>query len=145
LLLASELKTELLLVSELKTELLLLSEWETELLLVSELKTELLLSSKWETKLLLASELNAELLLVSDSWTELLLVSELRARLKKSYFVNFEREIFFLLIKIINLDEKWATMIKTEEERQDKNIVFKININDVMMKSWQTHDDEILT
>jgi len=26
-------------------------------------------------------------------------------------------------------------MIKTEEERQDKNIVLKININDVMMKS----------
>jgi len=26
-------------------------------------------------------------------------------------------------------------MIKTEEERQDKNIMFKIDINDVMMKS----------
>jgi len=25
-------------------------------------------------------------------------------------------------------------MIKTEKERQDENIVFKININDVMMK-----------
>jgi len=25
-------------------------------------------------------------------------------------------------------------MIKTEEERQDENIVLKININDVMMK-----------
>jgi len=25
-------------------------------------------------------------------------------------------------------------MIKTKEERQDKNIVFKIDINDVMMK-----------
>ncbi len=36
-------------------------------------------------------------------------------------------------------------MIKTKEERQDKNIVFKIDINDVMMKSWQIHDDEILT
>jgi len=44
-------------------------------------------------------------------------VNELRARLKKSYFVNFKREIFFLLIKIINLDEKLITMIKTEEKR----------------------------
>jgi len=26
-------------------------------------------------------------------------------------------------------------MIKTEEKRQDKNIVLKIDINDVMMKS----------
>jgi len=51
-------------------------------------------------------------------------VSELRARLKRSYFVNFEREIFFLLIKIINLDESLTTMIKTEEERQSENIVF---------------------
>ncbi len=50
--------------------------------------------------------------------------------------MNFEREIFFLLIKIINLDEKWATIIKTEEERQDENIMFKIDINDVIMKSW---------
>ncbi len=72
-------------------------------------------------------------------------MSELRTRLKESYFVNFEWEIFFLLIKIINIDKEWATMIKTEEERQDKNIVLKININDVMTKSWQTHDDEILT
>jgi len=62
-------------------------------------------------------------------------VSELRARLKKSYFVNFEREIFFLLIKIIDLDENLTTMIKTEEERQDENIVFKIDINDVTTKS----------
>jgi len=62
-------------------------------------------------------------------------VSELRTRLKRSYFVNFKREIFFLLIKIINLDESLTTMIKTEEKRQDKNIVFKIDINDVMMKS----------
>ncbi len=62
-------------------------------------------------------------------------MSELRARLKKSYFVNFEREIFFLLIKIIDLDESLTTMIKTEKERQDENIVFKININDVMTKS----------
>ncbi len=36
-------------------------------------------------------------------------------------------------------------MIKIEKERQDENIVFKIDINDVMMKSWQIHDDEILT
>ncbi len=36
-------------------------------------------------------------------------------------------------------------MIKIEEERQDENIVFKIDINDVMIKSWQIHDDEILT
>ncbi len=72
---------------------------------------------------------------MSDSWTELLLVSELRARLKESYFVNFKREIFFLLIKIIDFDERLTTMIKTEEERQDENIVFKIDINDVMMKS----------
>ncbi len=35
-------------------------------------------------------------------------------------------------------------MIKTEEKRQNENIVLKIDINDVMMKSWQTHDDEIL-
>jgi hypothetical protein len=62
-------------------------------------------------------------------------VSKLKARLKESYFVNFKREIFFLLIKIIDLDEKLTTMIKTEEERQDENIVFKIDINDVMMKS----------
>ncbi len=62
-------------------------------------------------------------------------MSELRARLKKSYFVNFEREIFFLLIKIIDLDENLTTMIKTEEERQDENIVFKIDINDVTTKS----------
>jgi len=62
-------------------------------------------------------------------------VSKLRARLKKSYFVKFKREIFFLLIKIINLDEKLTTMIKTKKERQDENIVFKIDINDVMMKS----------
>ncbi len=57
-------------------------------------------------------------------------------RLRESYFVNFKREIFFLLIKIIDLDEEWAIMIKTEEERQNENIMFKININDVMMKSW---------
>ncbi len=62
-------------------------------------------------------------------------MSKLRARLKKSYFVKFKREIFFLLIKIINLDEKLTTMIKTKKERQDENIVFKIDINDVMMKS----------
>jgi len=62
-------------------------------------------------------------------------VSELRVRLRESYFVNFEQEIFFLLIKIIDLDEKRATMIKTEKERQDENIVLKIDINDVMMKS----------
>ncbi len=136
LLLASALRIKLLLVSELKTELLLLSEWETRLLLASKLKTELLFSSEWKIKLLLASELSAELLLVSDSWTGLLLVSELRARLRESYFVNFEQEIFFLLIKIIDLDEEWETIIKTEEERQDENIMLKININDVMMKLW---------
>ncbi len=62
-------------------------------------------------------------------------MSELRARLEKSYFVNFKREIFFLLIKIIDLDEKLTTMIKIKKERQDKNIVFKIDINDVMTKS----------
>ncbi len=76
------------------------------------------------------------MLLINDSWTELLLVSELRARLKESYFVNFEQEIFFLLIKIIDLDEKWATIIKTEEKKQDENIMLKIDINDVIMKSW---------
>ncbi len=43
-------------------------------------------------------------------------MSELRTRLKKSYFVNFEREIFFLLIKIIDLDESLITMIKTEKK-----------------------------
>jgi len=126
LLLVSKQKTELLLASELRTELLLASKLRTELLLVSKLKTELLLSSEWKIKLLLASKLNAELLLVS----------ELKARLRRSYFVNFEWEIFFLLIKIINLDEKWATMIKTKEEKQDENIVLKIDINDMMMKSW---------
>jgi len=62
-------------------------------------------------------------------------VSELRARPKRSYFVNFKREIFFLLIKIIDLDERLTTMIKTEEEEKNENIVFKININDVIMKS----------
>ena len=62
-------------------------------------------------------------------------MSELRARLKKSYFVNFKREIFFLLIKIINIDEKLTTIIKTEKEKQDENIVFKIDINYVLMKS----------
>ncbi len=62
-------------------------------------------------------------------------MSELRARLKESYFVNFKREIFFLLIKIIDFDERLTTMIKTEKERQDENIVFKIDINDVMIKS----------
>ena len=62
-------------------------------------------------------------------------MSELRARLRESYFVNFKREIFFLLIKIIDLDEKLIIMIKTKEEKQDENIVFKIDINDVMMKS----------
>ncbi len=36
-------------------------------------------------------------------------------------------------------------MIKTEKERQDENIVLKIDINDVMMKLWQTHNDEVLT
>jgi len=72
---------------------------------------------------------------VSKLKTELLLLSELRVRLKKSYFVNFKREIFFLLIKIINLDEKLIIMIKTEEKKQDENIVFKIDINDVMTKS----------
>jgi len=55
--------------------------------------------------------------------------------LRESYFVNFKREIFFLLIKIIDLDEELATMIKTEEERQDENIVLKIDINDVTTKS----------
>jgi len=55
-------------------------------------------------------------------------------RLRRSYFVNFKREIFFLLIKIIDLDEKLTTIIKTEEKRQDENIMFKIDINDVMMK-----------
>ncbi len=55
-------------------------------------------------------------------------------RLKKSYFVNFKQEIFFLLIKIIDLDEKLTTMIKIEEERQSENIVFKIDINDVIIK-----------
>jgi len=73
---------------------------------------------------------------VSNSWTELLLVSELRARLRESYFVNFEREIFFLLIKIIDLDKKWVIMIKIKEEKQDENIMLKIDINDVTMKSW---------
>ena len=63
-------------------------------------------------------------------------MSELRVRLKESYFVNFEWEIFFLLIKIIDLDEEWATMIKTKEEKQDENIMLKIDINDVTMKSW---------
>ncbi len=65
-------------------------------------------------------------------------------RLKRSYFVNFKWEIFFLLIKIINLDEKLITIIKTEEEKQDENIVFKIDINDVMIKSRQIYDDKIL-
>ncbi len=134
LLLMSKWETELLLTSKLRTELLLVNELKTELLLVSKLKTELLLSSEWRTELLLASELK----------TELLFLSEWETKLRKSYFVNFKWEIFFLLIKIIDLDEKWTTMIKIEKERQDENIVFKIDINDVIMKSWQIHDDEIL-
>ncbi len=69
-----------------------------------------------------------------SSYSQLLLVSILRVRLKRSYFVNFKREIFFLLIKIIDLDERLITMIKTEERKQDENIMFKIDINDVMMK-----------
>ncbi len=44
-------------------------------------------------------------------------MSELRIRLNESYFVNFKQEVFFLLIKIINLDEKLIIMIKTKEER----------------------------
>jgi len=56
-------------------------------------------------------------------------------RLNESYFINFKREIFFLLNKIINLDEKLITMIKTEERKQDETIVFKVDINDVTMKS----------
>ena len=68
------------------------------------------------------------------SYSQLLLVSILRVRLKRSYFVNFKQEILFLLIKIIDLDERLITMIKTEERKQDENIVFKIDINDVMMK-----------
>ncbi len=69
-----------------------------------------------------------------SSYSQLLLVSILRVRLKRSYFVNFKQEILFLLIKIIDLDERLITMIKTEERKQDENIVFKIDINDVMMK-----------
>jgi len=62
--------------------------------------------SKREIILLLVSRRETELLLASELKTELLLVSELRARLRESYFVNFEQEIFFLLIKIIDLDER---------------------------------------
>jgi len=69
-----------------------------------------------------------------SSYSQLLLVSILRVGLKRSYFVNFKQEILFLLIKIIDLDERLITMIKTEERKQDENIVFKIDINDVMMK-----------
>jgi len=39
------------------------------------------------------------------------------------------------LIKIINLDEDLIIMIKIKEEKQYENIMFKININNVMMKS----------
>ena len=117
-------------------------EWD--LFLVNELSINWFLISKRRVILLLVSRQETELLLASELRTELLLVSELRARLSESYFVNFEREIFFWLIKIIDLDEKWAIMIKTEEEKQDENIVLKIDINDVMTKSWQIHDDEIL-
>ncbi len=41
-----------------------------------------------------------------------------------------------LISNIIDFDEKWATIIKTKEEKQDENIMLKIDINDVMMKSW---------
>ncbi len=44
-------------------------------------------------------------------------MSKLRARLKRSYFVNFKQESFFLLIKIINLDEELIIMIKIEEKK----------------------------
>jgi len=56
-------------------------------------------------------------------------------RLNESYFINFKREVFFLLNKIINLNKKLITMIKTEKREQDEIIVFKVDINDVMMKS----------
>jgi len=56
-------------------------------------------------------------------------------RLSESYFINFKQVIFFLLSKIINLDEKLIIMIETEEREQDETIVFKVDINDVMMKS----------
>ncbi len=131
--------------NKIKQDLFLVNELNINWLLISEWRVILLFMSRWEIELLLTSELRTELLLVSNSWTELLLVSELKMRLKRSYFVNFKREIFFLLIKIINLDEKLTTIIKTEEEKQDENIVFKIDINDVIMKSWQTSDDEVLT
>jgi hypothetical protein len=56
-------------------------------------------------------------------------------RSSESYFINFEREVFFLLSKIINLDEELTIMIKTEEREQDETIVFKVDINDMMTKS----------
>ncbi len=126
------------------------NEIEQSLFLVNRRETELLLLSELRVRLLLTSELSAKLFSLNNSWTELLLLSELKtellltSELSWSYFISFERDIFFLSIEIIDLDWRLTTMIKTEEERQDENIVFKIDINDVMMKSWQTHDDEIL-
>ncbi len=129
-------KTEwdLFLMNELSISWLFISERKVILLLVNKQETELLLLSEWETELLLASKLKTELLFSSEWKTRLLLTSELRARLRESYFVNFEREIFFLLIKIIDFDKEWAIIIKIKEEKQDENIMLKININDVMMK-----------
>ncbi len=126
------------------------NEIEQSLFLVNRRETELLLLSELRVRLLLTSELSAKLFSLNNSWTELLLLSELKtellltSELSWSYFISFERDIFFLSIEIIDLDWRLTTMIKTEEERQDENIVFKIDINDVIMKSWQTHDDEIL-
>jgi hypothetical protein len=55
-------------------------------------------------------------------------------RSSESCFIKFKREVFFLLSKIINLDERLTIIIETEKKEQDKTIVFKVDINDMIMK-----------
>ena len=132
------------------------------LLLVSRRETGLLLPSELGTRLLLESELGAEFFLLNNSWTGLLLVSGLetglllasglgtrcpgRGRIRSggSYFANFERGVFFLSVKTIDLDGGLTTMIKTEGGGQGETIVSEVDINGVTAKPWQTHDDGVL-
>ena len=127
-----------------------MNETERDLFLVNRRETKLLLLSELKARLLFMSELSIEWFFLNNSWTELLFKSELKtellltSELSWSYFFSFRQDIFFWSIKIINLDEKLTTMTKTEEWEQDESIVFKIDVHEVMMKSWKTHDDEIL-
>ncbi len=110
----------------------------------------MLFKSELKTELLLKSELRAEWFFLNNSWTELLSKSELKtellltSELNWSYFFNFKQDIFFWSIEIIDLDEELTTMTKIEKREQDESIVFKIDVHEVMMKSWKTHDNKIL-